>query len=568
MPSSSQLLGPRRGSLHARADLLSAKRVVVKVGTSTVSRADGSVSLGRIGHLVEQLTELHLAGKEVILVSSGAVGVGRGKLRKQQLFSRSVQSSIGGEEPTPPSLNACAAAGQSGVMGLYEHLFGQYDVLCAQILLSPSDFAQGAKVEQLKRSLLWLLDNKTIPVLNENDAISAHRSAGDARVFTFTDNDGLAAVLAQLLGADVLLLLTDVEGIYRQMPAPGEKPDVIDVYSPSLDSQIEIGSKSAVGRGGMASKIEAALTAIRGGVGCVVIASGCDPSSVSRVMRGEPRAGTMIVLDGGEEPPADSAPPTAAAANGAPPTGPAPPADPASPSAVAAERAAAVRAASRQLQRLSGAERSALLRAVADALLDNAEQIGAANALDIAAADAAGMSGALAARLHLPPKKLQTVVDGIRALAEKPNPLGRVHGRTRIAQDLELVQESVAIGVLLVIFESRPDVLPQVSALSLVTGNGLLLKGGKEAAHTNRALHRVITAAVEAATDGRVSGAIVTLLEDRSAVDSLLTLHKVGRPCPALRCASLSGYSSQRTAHHRAPNPLRAPVLPPSRAGD
>lgn len=463
-------LGPRRHTLHGRGDLVTAKRVVVKVGTSTVSRADGSASLGRIGHLVEQLTELHLAGKEVMLVSSGAVGVGRGKLRKQQLFSRSVQSSIGGTVPAPPSLNACAAAGQSGVMGLYEQLFGQYDVLCAQVLVSPSDFGQEAKVEQLKRSLLWLLDNKTIPVLNENDAISAHRSSPPGTSPYFTDNDGLAAVLAQLLEADVLLLLSDVDGIYRKMPAPGEKPDVIDVYSPRLASSISIGSKSAAGRGGMGSKIEAALTAIRAGVGCVVIASGYDPSSVSRVMNGEAHAGTMIVLDADDEPAINSngngaaavaAAAAAAAAVAAPPPAPGAAAQAAPPSSVAAERAAAVRAASRQLQRLSGAERSALLRAIANALLANAASIEAANKLDIAAADAAGMSGALAARLHLPAKKLQTVVDGIRALADKPNPLGRVRARTRVADGLELLQESVAIGVLLVIFESRPDVLPQ-----------------------------------------------------------------------------------------------------------
>jgi delta-1-pyrroline-5-carboxylate synthetase len=190
------------------------------------SRPDGSVSLGRIGHIVEQLSELHLAGKDVMLVTSGAVGVGRGKLRKQQLFSRSVQSHINGSALEAPSLNACAAAGQSGVMGLYEQLFGQYDVLCAQILVSPADFVQEAKVAQLKTSLLWLLSHETIPVINENDAISSHCSAAHAApdgrppTLSFSDSDGLAAVLAQLLEADVLLLLSDVEGVYRAMLAP------------------------------------------------------------------------------------------------------------------------------------------------------------------------------------------------------------------------------------------------------------------------------------------------------------------------------------------------------------
>ena len=215
-----------RQSLRSRADLVHAQRIIVKVGTSTVSRPDGSVSLGRIGHIVEQLSELHLAGKDVMLVTSGTVGVGHGKLRKQQLFSRSVQSHINGGVLETPSLNACAAAGQSGVMGLYEQLFGQYDVLCAQILVSPADFGQEAKVAQLKTSLLWLLSHETIHVINENDAISSHRSAAHAGpdgrppTLSFSDNDGLAAVLAQPLEADVLLLLSDVEGVYRAMLAP------------------------------------------------------------------------------------------------------------------------------------------------------------------------------------------------------------------------------------------------------------------------------------------------------------------------------------------------------------
>jgi len=117
------------------------------------------------------------------------------------------------------------------------------------------------------------------------------------------------------------------------------------------------------------------------------------------------------------------------------------------------------------------------------------------------------------------------VIDGIRALAAKENPLGRVKARTRVADGLDLLQETVAIGVLLIIFESRPDVLPQVSALAIVTGNGVLLKGGREAIMTNRKLHEIITDTVHSATGGAVDRAIVSLLETRTEVSGLLKLH-------------------------------------------
>lgn len=132
----------------------------------------------------------------------------------------------------------------------------------------------------------------------------------------------------------------------------------------------------------------------------------------------------------------------------------------------------------------------------------------------------------MAARLVFTSKKLKGVADGLRALAGQPDPLGRTRRHVEIANGLTLQQETVPIGVLLVIFESRPDVLPQVAGLSIASGNGVLLKGGKEASRTNAVLHRVLCDAVSACTRGRVSPSVLGLVEGRDEIAQLLKLHK------------------------------------------
>ena len=182
------------------------------------------------------------------------------------------------------------------------------------------------------------------------------------------------------------------------------------------------------------------------------------------------------------------------------------------------------RSASRSVQSLSGADRSDALRRMAQALLDREEEILAANALDVqeaaAQVQAGALSAALAARLQLTHVKLTVLAEGLRALADAEDPLGRVLRHTRLTEGLELTQESVALGVVLVIFESRPDVLPQLAGLALKSGNGLLLKGGREAVHSNRVLHRVLVEALEPALPGGLLG----LVETREAVADLLVL--------------------------------------------
>lgn len=191
------------------------------------------------------------------------------------------------------------------------------------------------------------------------------------------------------------------------------------------------------------------------------------------------------------------------------------------------DRAVAARRASLVLRQLPGSARAAALHRVADALVARQGEILEANALDVAdgeAAVAAGtMSGALAARLRLTPGRLAGLGEGIRAIADQPEPLGRVMKRTELAEGLELRLETSPLGVLLVIFESRPDALPQIASLSLRSGNGLVLKGGKEARRSNEVLHRVIVEAL--APD--VPGEVVALVEGRAAIADLLEMDDV-----------------------------------------
>jgi gamma-glutamyl phosphate reductase len=167
---------------------------------------------------------------------------------------------------------------------------------------------------------------------------------------------------------------------------------------------------------------------------------------------------------------------------------------------------------------LSYIERKAILSSVADALVERQEEILKANLLDLIAAEETGVSGPLVKRLLLTEEKISTLATGIRQLSEQAEPLGVVKAKRELADGLELSLITVPIGVLMIIFESRPDSMPQISALALASGNGLLLKGGKEAAHSNAALHNVIGDAIESGSNGKISRDIIALVTSRGQV--------------------------------------------------
>ncbi|KAG3197333.1 hypothetical protein JG687_00003561 [Phytophthora cactorum] len=497
-----------------RHDLKHATRIVVKMGTSVVS-TNGEPALGRIASIVEQVCMLKRQGKEVLLVTSGSVGIGRKRLNKQILLSASLRTHVQGNQQMlalEKKKGAMAAAGQVGLMSLYETLFSLYDVACSQVLVTASDFKTAQNRANMRDTMLNLLELDVVPIVNENDAVSA---SPDGTVFT--DNDSLAALVGGEIEADLLMLLTDVEGLYNKPPSqPGAK--VISVFRPE-NNDFKIGEKSSVGRGGMGAKIEAAQSAISQGVNAVIIASGFKYGVVNSIMKGA-SLGTLFVANPGVE----------------------------SPECMSAEEMAnAAREGCHQLQALSSEERASILFRIADELKNNSKSILNANRKDLQAAQKSSIDEGLIARLKLSEEKLETLADGIRSIAQSEEPIGRMLKRTELASGLVLHQETASIGVLLVIFESRPDSLPQIAALALRSGNGLLLKGGKEALHSNAMLHKIIVKAVEEATNGKVKKDVIGLVTSREEISDLLRLDDVIDLCIPRGSGSMVSYIKKNT---------------------
>jgi delta-1-pyrroline-5-carboxylate synthetase len=377
-------------------------------------------------------------------------------------------------------------------MALYESMFGTYNVSCAQVLVTDSDFSNHASLKQFKATIESCLELGVVPIVNENDVISIRTTPlRDENDRIFWDNDSLACFAAAQLNVDAAFLLTDVEGLYD---APPDAPHSQVIHTYTRQADITFGAKSRVGRGGMQAKVAAAYAGIDNGVKAVVIASGYQRNTVLRLMKGHV-IGTLFVRN------------------------PAPDID-----SITERQAHAARDASRALQAVSSDTRTAILKLIAERLVENTDSILAANAKDVRIATASNMDSNLCARLKLTASKIATLADGIRGIAEDTEPIGRVVRQTQVADSLSLEQVTVPIGVLLIIFESRPDALPQIAALALRSGNGLLLKGGKEAQHSNALLHSIIVRAITDASNGTVPKEVVGLVNSRQAVSSLLKL--------------------------------------------
>src|SRR5256714_2699590 len=229
-------------------------RIVVKLGTGVLTDSRKQPDLAQMEQLVTQVAKQCKAGKEIVLVSSGAVGAGMGVL---------------GFERRPndlAELQACAAVGQSRLMAIYEEIFARFDLRVAQVLLTHDDLQHHERHLNARNTLVTLLSHGMVPIINENDAVSFTE-------LKFGDNDKLSALVASLLPADLLVILTTVDGVIENFGKPN--PKTISTIE-RIDAPIEKmagGTNSATAIGGMASKIEAAKIAMRSGIP-LVIASG------------------------------------------------------------------------------------------------------------------------------------------------------------------------------------------------------------------------------------------------------------------------------------------------------
>jgi glutamate 5-kinase len=276
-----------------RSALSESHRLVVKVGTQVVTHDGVELALGRLMGIVESLARLRLSGLDVVLVSSGAVGMGM-----RQLGLKERPRSLGLRQ-------ACAAVGQGHLMAMYARAFGDLGVTAAQVLLTQEDLGDRDRALCVRTTLMRLLELGTIPVINENDSVSVrelmeHQRRGGGEVTggtderpVFGDNDGLSALVATALDADLLVLLTDVAGLYDQNPKT--HPDakrIVELDGIDDQSLAAASGVSAGGTGGMASKLEAARVATAEGA-TVIIASGNEPRVVERLLAGED-LGTII----------------------------------------------------------------------------------------------------------------------------------------------------------------------------------------------------------------------------------------------------------------------------------
>eukprot|EP01032_Pedospumella_encystans_P019640 gene19640-22333_t len=523
--------------IHNRGDICIASRIVIKAGTSVVSTPDGYPSLSRIANIVENAARLLKEGKQVMIVTSGAVGVGKQRLSRQGIMHRTVsdllsKKDVVGSSDIPASKglisynSACAAAGQLGLMSLYESMFSQLNISVSQILVTSSDFASPERRRNIQYVISQLLSLGIVPLLNENDAVSANQGY-ETFGCTFSDNDSLAALVAVETNAQLLVLLTDVAGVYDRPPSE-DGAQIIDIFTEKTG--FKAGQKSTQGRGGMGAKVGAALSAINGGVSAVVVAAGEDSGIIGKILRGD-KVGTLFLPDaaiesahalahGGEHSIVKNG--SSAQLQHAAGTD-----DAAVHSRSIEEVAQAVRAGSRQLQKASPACRTNMLNTLAQYIDERQTFILSENAVDLAAAEAHKVSLPLINRLKLTREKLNALSAGIRSIALQEDPIDQLLSRTEIAQDLVLDKVNTAIGVLLIIFESRPECLPQIAALALRSGNGLLLKGGKEAERSNAALSSIVADAIKDGSEGKVSTDVVSLVTSRNDIDSLLKLDHV-----------------------------------------
>jgi len=267
-----------------RASILDgAPTVVIKVGTNVLTDATGSLDRRRIQSLADQVHRIRVGGRKVVLVSSGAIGAGVGKL------------GLGKRPVDLPHLQACAAVGQSALMQLYQESLTPHDVHTAQILLTAGDFDNRARYLNVRNTILTLFEYNVLPIINENDTVSVAE-------IKFGDNDHLAAMVTNLLRAPLLVLLTNVDGLYSSDPNTDSDAALLSTVR-HIDASIGKmagASKSHLGTGGMASKLKAARLATAAGE-AVIMANGSLDGILDRIFAGE-EAGTLFLPHGEDVP--------------------------------------------------------------------------------------------------------------------------------------------------------------------------------------------------------------------------------------------------------------------------
>lgn len=252
-----------------REALKDCKRIVIKVGTSTITYPNGLLNLKRIEELAWVLTDLRNSGKDIVLVTSGAIGVGATRMGMK-------------ERPTTVrEKQASAAVGQAMIMQIYHNFFDRYNQTVAQVLLTKEEVSTEERYQNTKNTIETLMELGVVPIVNANDTISTYE-------IEISDNDRLSAIVADIIQADLLILMTDIDGLYNQDPRDNpEAKRISDIswVTPEVEAMAgEKGSKFSVG--GMRTKLEAAKICQESGVKMAIVL-GEDPTVIHRILKGE-----------------------------------------------------------------------------------------------------------------------------------------------------------------------------------------------------------------------------------------------------------------------------------------
>lgn len=251
------------------------KRIVVKVGTSTLTHDTGKTNIAKISELVRVLADLHNMGHEVILVSSGAIGIGTARL------------GLGKKPKSIKGRQAAAAVGQGELMFLYDKFFGEFDIIVSQLLFTYDALEKEDNKTHLTNTFNQLLEYGSIPIVNENDSVSIVELLNG-------DNDCLSATVAELIEADILILLTDTDGLYDSNPSENKNAKLIPVVEKITDEiEAVAGGAGENGTGGFATKVKAAKIATAAGIP-VVVMNGNDTTKIYNALNGE-SVGTKFI---------------------------------------------------------------------------------------------------------------------------------------------------------------------------------------------------------------------------------------------------------------------------------
>lgn len=239
------------------------KRIVVKVGTSTLTHKTGMLNIRRVEQLVKTLADLQNAGHEVILVSSGAIGLGMGKLGLRE------------KPKDTPGKQACAAVGQCELMYLYDNLFSEYSITVAQMLLTKYILLEDRR-KNVENAMERIVSQGVIPIINENDTVAI-----DELELEVGENDSLAAIVAKIAKADLLIIMSDIEGLYDKDPHKYDDAELIPVVNEITDEirGLAGGAGTKLGTGGMITKINAVEIAYEAGID-VVLMNGQHPKAL------------------------------------------------------------------------------------------------------------------------------------------------------------------------------------------------------------------------------------------------------------------------------------------------